>query len=120
MTLTTKLNTIPLFVREGSIIPIGQEMQYTGEKPWDELEIRVYPGRDASFTLYEDDGTTCNYEQGKYSEITFKWDDKRHSLTVSDRKGSYPGMLENRRFRVVNMQTGAVNTVEYKGQKVLM
>ena len=120
MTLTTKLNTIPLFVCEGSIIPVGPEVQYTGEKPWDELEIRVYPGRNVSFTLYEDDGTTCNYEQGKYTEITFTWNDKRHELTVSDRKGDFPSMLQNRRFRIVNVQTGAVNTVEYKGKKVVV
>ena len=120
VTLTTKLNTIPLFVCEGSIIPVGPEVQYTGEKPWDELEIRVYPGRNVSFTLYEDDGTTCNYEQGKYTEITFTWNDKRHELTVSDRKGDFPSMLQNRRFRIVNVQTGAVNTVEYKGKKVVV
>jgi len=118
--LPSTIKTIPLFVPEGSIVPVGPDMQYTGEKAWDELEIRVYPGRNASFTLYEDDGITCNYEQGKYTEITFSWNDRARKLTIDDRKGSYPNMLQSRRFRVVNVQTGATTTVDYSGRQVVL
>ena len=76
VTLTTSLNRVPMFVRAGSILPLGPEMQYVGEKSWDNLEIRVYPGADGSFTLYEDEGDGYNYEQGYYATITFQWNDK--------------------------------------------
>lgn len=91
---------IPLYVKAGSIIPFGPEVQYSTEKKWDNLEIRVYPGADGSFTLYEDEFDNYNYEDGMYSEITFSWNDTDRTLTISDRKGSFPGMIKSRRFRV--------------------
>ncbi len=68
-------------------MPIGRKVQYSSEKNWDNLEIRVYPGADGDFTLYEDENDNYNYEKGQYSEIAFHWDDKKRILTVSDRKG---------------------------------
>jgi len=94
------LDRIPLFVKAGSIIPIGKIIQHSGEKS-DTLEIRVYKGTDAKFYLYEDEGDNYNYEKGKYSIISFEWDEKRQSLTISDRQGNYSGSLANRIFNVV-------------------
>ena len=92
VSLQTRLDRVPMFVRAGSILPLGPEMQYVGEKKWDELEIRVYPGADGTFTLYEDEGDNYNYEQGKISEINIKWDEKTRTLTIGDRRGQYQGM----------------------------
>ena len=92
-------------------------MQHTGEKKWDNLEIRVYPGADAVFTLYEDEGDNYNYEKGIYSTIDFKWNDRARRLTVETRKGEYPGMLTERRF-TVKLPDGQEKTVAYEGKKV--
>lgn len=115
--LSTSLNRVPMFVRAGSILPLGPEMQYTGEKPWDNLEIRLYPGADGTFTLYEDEGDTYNYERGIYSTIPFHWNDRSHTLTIGHRQGQYPGMLTNRKFTVV-MPNGTSQTVNYNGKEV--
>ena len=120
MTLQTQLDRVPMFVRAGSILPLGEEMQYVGEKPWDNLEIRVYPGANASFNLYEDEGDNYNYERGQYSEITFNWADAKHTLTISPRKGKYPGMLQQRRFTILlpSQAHSEGKTVEYNGKEV--
>ena len=118
--LPATLKTIPLFVREGSIVPVGPDMQYTGEKAWDNLEIRVYPGSDGSFTLYEDDGNTYNYERGQYSEIAFQWNDRTRTLTIANRQGSFPGMLQKRHFRIVNVLTGATQATDYTGEAIVV
>jgi len=102
----TPLDIIPLFVKAGSIIPIGPRVQYASEKPWDTLEIRIYEGADGEFTLYEDEGDNYNYEKGIYSTITFKWNDKSKVLTISDRKGNFPGMINNRVFNVILVSKG--------------
>ena len=115
--LSTSLNRVPMFVRAGSILPLGPEMQYTGEKPWDNLEIRLYPGADGTFMLYEDEGDTYNYERGIYSTIPFHWNDRSHTLTIGNRQGQYPGMLTNRKFTVV-MPNGTSQTVNYNGKEV--
>ena len=96
VTLETSLDRVPMFVRAGSILPLGPEMQYVGEKAWDNLELRIYPGANGSFTLYEDEGDNYNYEKGQYATITFQWNDKARTLTIGERKGSYPGMLQNK------------------------
>ena len=114
---STSLNRVPMFVRAGSILPLGPEMQYTGEKPWDNLEIRLYPGADGTFTLYEDEGDSYNYERGIYSTIPFHWNDRSHTLTIGNRQGQYPGMLTNRKFTVV-MPNGTSQTVNYNGKEV--
>ena len=117
VSLQTQLDRAPMFVRAGSIVPLGPEMQYVGEKAWDELEIRVYPGANASFTLYEDEGDNYRYEQGVYATITFQWDQNSRTLTIGKRSGSYPGMIANRRFLVV-LPDGQQKQVSYQGEAV--
>ena len=115
--LETAIDRVPMFVRAGSILPLGPEMQYVGEKTWDNLEIRVYPGADGTFTLYEDEGDSYNYEKGVYSTIPFQWNDRTRTLTVGERKGSYPNMLQSRKFTVV-MPDGSQQTVSYDGNEI--
>jgi alpha-D-xyloside xylohydrolase len=117
VTLETTFDRVPMFVRAGSILPLGPEMQYVGEKAWDNLELRVYPGADGRFVLYEDEGDNYNYEKGAYSTITLQWNDKKHTLTIGARKGEYPGMLQSRAFTVV-WPDGTSNTVNYQGQEI--
>ena len=94
-------DSLPLFVRAGSILPFGPELQYIGEKPQDPITLYVYAGADGGFTLYEDDGLTYDYEKGAFSEIPIHWDDAAKTLTIGGRKGSFKGMLGKRTFRVV-------------------
>ena len=117
VTLETSLNRVPMFVRAGSILPLGPEMQYVGEKSWDNIELRLYPGADGSFTLYEDEGDSYRYEQGVCSTVTFRWNDRRRTLTIGERKGRFPGMLQQRRFTVVTPD-GRRQQVSYDGQPV--
>ena len=117
VTLETTFDRVPMFVRAGSILPLGPEMQYVGEKAWVNLELRVYPGADGSFVLYEDEGDNYNYEKGMYSVIRFGWNDKKHTLTIGARKGSYPGMLSERAFTIV-WPDGTTKTVNYQGQEI--
>lgn len=119
VTKETPIDIIPLYVKAGSVVPIGPSVQYAGEKKWDDLEIRVYPGANGEFVLYEDENDNYNYEKGSYSTITFSWDDRKKTLTISDRKGTFPGMLDNRKFNIVVVDTGkgvGENTVD-KGDK---
>jgi alpha-D-xyloside xylohydrolase len=116
VTLTTALNRVPMFLRAGSILPLGPEMQYVGEKAWDNLELRLYPGADGSFTLYEDEGDNYNYERGAYATITFEWNDRSRTLTIAPRQGEYPGMLKSRQFTVV-LPDGTTKSVAYDGTR---
>lgn len=112
------IKTLPVFARAGSIIPFGPDVQYATEKPWDNLTVKIFPGADGKFTLYEDEFDNYNYEKGVYSTIDFIWDDKNGTLTIGDRKGDFPGMLKTRRFNVVNVANpGTPTTVEYDGGK---
>jgi alpha-D-xyloside xylohydrolase len=95
------IDKIPLLVRSGSIIPLGPFIQYATEKPADPIELRIYPGADGSFTLYEDENDNYNYEKGIHATIAFHWDDANRRLTIEDRKGSFPGMLKERSFNIV-------------------
>ncbi len=95
------IDKIPLFVRAGSILPMGPFVQYAAEKPADPIELRIYPGANGGFVLYEDENDTYNYEKGIYTTIAFHWDDGRRRLLIAARRGSYPGMPEQRRFNVV-------------------
>ena len=92
---------IPLLVKAGSILPMGPFIQYADEKPADPIELRIYGGADAEFILYEDENDTYNYEKGIYATIRFHWDDTLSQLTIDDRKGSFPGMPEERSFNIV-------------------
>jgi alpha-D-xyloside xylohydrolase len=126
----TPIDIIPLYVRAGSIIPIGPNVHYAAEKRWDNLEIRVYAGADGEFTLYEDENDNYNYEKGMYSTITFAWDDAKQVLTINDRKGSFPGMLNERNFNIVwvskkkGVGMNPVDTydrvVAYRGKRVVV
>lgn len=117
ITFETQFDRVPMFVRAGSILPLGEEMQYVGEKSWSNLELRVYPGADADFTLYEDEGDNYNYEKGIHSTITFHWNNATRTLTIADREGSFPGMLTSRQFNVV-LPDGNSKMVEYSGKKI--
>lgn len=97
----TPLDIIPVYVKAGSVLPFGPEVQYATEKKWDNLEIRVYEGANGEFTLYEDENDNYNYEKGLYSTITFNWDNAKRTLTIGERKGSFPGMLTERKFNIV-------------------
>ena len=117
VTIQATLDQVPMFVRAGSILPLGPEMQWVGEKSWDNLELRVFPGADGSFVLYEDEGDNYNYEKGIYSTITFQWNDKSKILTIGARQGSYPGMLQQRQFTIV-LPDGQRQTVDYEGTQL--
>jgi alpha-D-xyloside xylohydrolase len=112
--LTTTFDQVPMFVCAGSILPLGPEMQYVGEKSWQQLELRVYPGADGQFTLYEDEGDNYNYEKGQYTTIPMTWNNKTRTLTVGQRQGQYKGMLQSRQFTVV-LPDGTQKTVDYQG-----
>jgi alpha-D-xyloside xylohydrolase len=116
---------IPVFVRAGSIIPYQPDMQYIGEKAADLITLCVYAGANGRFTLYEDQGTTFDYEKGAFSEIPMQWDDRTHTLTIGERTGAFTGMLPQRTFRVVLVSkthpagfpftANEARNVEYKG-----
>jgi alpha-D-xyloside xylohydrolase len=122
------LDTLPLYVRAGSIIPLGPLAQYAEEKPGDPIEVRVYRGANGALTLYEDDGNTYDYEKGAYTTIPFFWDDRGGTLTIGPRQGHYPSMPVKRIFQVVFVRDGhgvgekptekADAQVEYNGQSV--
>jgi alpha-D-xyloside xylohydrolase len=114
VTLQTSLDRVPMFVRAGSILPLGPEMQYVGEKSWDNLELRVYPGADGQFTLYEDEGDSYNYERGQYTTILMTWKNAARTLTIGTRQGQYKGMLQGRKFTVV-LPDGTTKTIDYNG-----
>jgi alpha-D-xyloside xylohydrolase len=119
---------IPVYVKAGSIIPTGPEMQYTSEKPADPLTIFVYAGADGSFTLYEDEGANYNYEQGKYSLIPFSYNNATKTVTVGKRRGEFDGMLKNRtmNFSLVwednpagmSTSTHPAKVINYTGEEV--
>jgi alpha-D-xyloside xylohydrolase len=122
------LNKIPLFVRAGSIVPVGKKIQYTGQLPADTMEVRIYNGADGSFELYEDENDNYNYENGVFSTIDFTWNDASRTMTIGKRKGEFPGMLTTRIFRIVIVShadgSGADMTgrnqkeVRYNGRKM--
>jgi alpha-D-xyloside xylohydrolase len=95
------IDIMPIYVRAGSIVPMGPEVQYSTEKPADPIELRIYPGEDAEFILYEDENDNYNYEKGFYALIPIKWDEKNQSLTIGEEKGDFPGKLKRRTFHLV-------------------
>jgi len=124
------IETIPLYIKAGSIVPMGSFLQYATEKPADVIELRIYPGADGKFVIYEDENDTYNYEKGQYATIEFEWNDKAKTLTVGDRKGNFKGMLNERKFNVVLVKPGVGAGVEistkfdksvtYSGKKILV
>jgi alpha-D-xyloside xylohydrolase len=129
ITADAPIDKIPLLVRAGSIIPMGPFIQYAAEKPADPIELRIYPGADGDFVLYEDENDNYNYEKGIHATIAFHWNEGKRQLTISRRNGSYPGMPSRRRFDVVivgpshgvgiDVTAKADRTVEYAGEKML-
>lgn len=101
ITADAPLEKIPLYIREGSILPFGPEIQYTSEKPADPLILFVFAGADGKFDLYEDEGVNYNYENGSFSTIPFSYSDTDKTLTIGERKGSFDGMLQERNIHVV-------------------
>jgi alpha-D-xyloside xylohydrolase len=124
------LDRLPLYIRAGSILPLGPDEEWATEKAADPIELRIYRGADADFTLYEDENETYNYEKGAYATIAFHWDEARQALTIGDRQGQFPGMLESRNFQVLfvgERHGGGINpeerpdkTVTYSGKQVVV
>jgi alpha-D-xyloside xylohydrolase len=122
------LNVMPLFVRAGSIVPMGPVVQYATERLGAPYEIRIYPGANARFTVYEDDNETYDYERGQYATFELSWNDAAKVLTVGERKGSFPGMTVTRTLRVALAAPGVnggveeaaanVKAVEYSGRRL--
>jgi alpha-D-xyloside xylohydrolase len=121
------LERMPLYIRAGSILPMGPDIEWSTQKPADPMELRIYRGADGDFTLYEDENDTYSYEKGVYATIPLHWDDVKQVLTLGQRQGKFPGMLTTRTFRIVfvgeNHGVGvgvtdeADKTVQYSGEK---
>ena len=109
---------IPVYVKGGSIVPVGGEKQFVAQKTDDPVVLKVYPGADASFVLYEDEGENYNYENGAYSLIEMEWDDAKGTLTIGKRSGSFEGMEKERTFVVEVL--GAQKSISYSGKKVVV
>jgi alpha-D-xyloside xylohydrolase len=122
------LERMPLYVRAGSIVPMGPDEEYTTQKPADPLELRIYTGAPGNFTLYEDENDNYDYEKGLHATISLHWDDAKRTLTIGERQGTFPGMLESRTFHVVVVRgdhgagieptAQADKVVEYSGQRI--
>jgi alpha-D-xyloside xylohydrolase len=98
---TAPRERMPLFVRAGAIVPLGRDVQWTGEDPQGPLTIHVFPGADGAFTLYEDQGEDMGYARGELTRIAFAWDDAARRLTIGAREGTFPGMAPNRHVGIV-------------------
>ena len=122
------MERIPLYVRAGSILPIGPDEEWSTQKPADPIELRVYSGANGDFTLYEDENDNYDYQQGLYATIPLHWDDLQHTLTIGTRKGGFPGMLQGRTIHVVFVgenhgagsepTAGADQVVRYEGKEL--
>jgi len=121
---------MPVFVKAGSVIPFGPDLQYTSEKPADTITLNIYTGADASFNLYEDEGTNYNYEKGAFSVIPIKYDKATNAITIGNRRGSFNGMLSKRIFRINIITPGGVKgldsdakdgrEISYEGKKIII
>ncbi len=120
VTKETPIDLIPVYVKAGSVLPVGPAVQYAEEKKWDNLQLNIYPGSNGQFVLYEDENDNYNYEKGMFATITFTWNDKKRTLTIGNRNGSYPGMLDNRKFNIVLVGAPGNKNAEvtYAGKKV--
>jgi len=116
------IDIMPIYVKAGSIVPLGPEIQYSTEKPADPIELRIYPGEDAEFVLYEDENDNYNYEKGIYALIPIKWDEKSQTLTIGEEKGNFPGKLTRRIFHIVWVEKNhgaGIEPERYPDKKVL-
>jgi alpha-D-xyloside xylohydrolase len=122
------LERLPLYVRAGSILPLGPDEEWATQKPADPIDLRVYRGANGDFTLYEDENDNYDYEKGAYATISLHWDDAAHTLTIGDRKGQFPGMVQSRTFRIIfvsenhgvgiNPTDEVDKVVEYSGKQL--
>ena len=121
ITSDAPIEKMPIYVKAGSIVPMGPFVQYATEKVADPIEVRVYPGADGNFSLYEDENDNYNYEKGVYANIPFHWNNKTKQLIIDQRVGSFPGMLAKRTFNVilVNKGTGAGIEISTKSSKTV-
>lgn len=113
ITAAAPLHRIPLYVKEGSILPFGPALQYTGQKPADTITLYVYTGKDAQFTLYEDEGLNYNYEKGQFGKISLSWNEAKQSLSIGNREGSFPGMLQQRTFRIIKVSKDKTKGLDF-------
>ena len=127
VTTDAPLDRIPLYIKEGSIVPMGPIVQHTDEISDQELDIYIYGGANATFELYEDEGDTYNYEKGAYTIIPFRWDETTKTLTIGDRQGDFRNALKERRFKIIivnasNHFKSAIKNeasyITYKGKKL--
>jgi alpha-D-xyloside xylohydrolase len=128
ITASAPIDIMPLSVKAGSIVPLGEEEEYATQKPANNIELRIYPGADGQFVLYEDENNNYNYEKGRSASIIFQWNDANKTLAISDVKGNFPGMLQNRTFNVVVVKerngtgespsTKFDKTIAYKGRAI--
>lgn len=128
-TVSAPYERIPLYIRGGSIIPVGPQIEYTQQKKADNTRLYVYEGSNGEFTLYEDEGTNYGYEAGRYATIKFEYDDATRTLTIGERNGEFPGMLNKRTFTIVSVNAdnaqafnpdAAGKEVTYKGKKIVI
>lgn len=129
VTRQAPLDILPLYVRAGSIVPMGPEVQYATQAPEAPYEVRVYPGADARFTVYEDDNETYAYEKGQRATYDLTWNDRARTLTIGARNGSFPGLVQRRTLNIVLVGgapqggTGAIppsRQVTYTGKTVIV
>ncbi|PYV96436.1 MAG: hypothetical protein DMG89_17655 [Acidobacteria bacterium] len=128
MEAAAPMDRLPLYVRAGSILPMGPQIEWSTQKPADPIELRIYRGADGDYTLYEDENDNYNYEKGAHATIPFHWDDAKSVLTIGNRKGQFPGMLQSREFQIVfvaeNHGTGIApeqkpdKVVKYSGNEI--
>jgi alpha-D-xyloside xylohydrolase len=123
------LDILPLYVRGGSIVPMGPQVQYATQAPDAPYEIRIYPGADARFTIYEDDNETYAYEKGERATYDLVWNDHAHTLTVGARQGRFPGMARQRKLNIALMTAASAGGFEparttrqvaYTGQRMVV
>lgn len=114
------ISQMPVYIKAGSIMPIAAVPQYSSIQNFKSLTIKIYPGKNATYLLYEDEGDNYNYEKKEYSLIKFQWNDKVRMLTIDAREGNFSGMLTDRDFKLVVVGTNSVREVQYNGNKVIV
>jgi alpha-D-xyloside xylohydrolase len=114
------LETMPLYVRAGSIIPFGPDISYTDEQPQAMVKLRIYPGQDGVFTLYQDEGDNYNYEKGFFATIQLRWEDKNRCLIFEKRQGKYPGMSKTLEFCISVVGKTYERQVMYTGMQKIV
>lgn len=130
LNVNVPMDMLPLYVRAGSIIPMGPDEEYATEKSATQTELRIYPGANGKFTVYEDENDNYNYEKGQFATFTISWNDKTRQLSISDTKGHFPGMLASRTFNLVvvngahgsniDLTTNADKKVKYDGKAMVV